>query len=173
MRRVAGFGLRWPKLVIVGWLVIVVVLGLAGRGVQHKLLPTQLLVPGTETYHWSELRKGHFGEPMAVLLTGPANAIDRQGPALARALLQRPYTRAVSPWTGGQPARKLRPSPQQALIVLDVDVPKGQNTSTIVPPLQRSSTLASRPLWSPTCRAWRRLGGTSTTRPWGPCTGAR
>lgn len=137
MRRIARFGLRWPKLVFAGWLLVVVALALVGRGVEHRLLPTQLRVPGTETDHWSQLRKGHFGEPMAVLLTGPPKAIDRQGPPLAQALLKRNGTRALSPWSGGEAAAKLRPSPRQALIVLDVNVPKGQNTSTIIPPLER------------------------------------
>ena len=79
---------------LVSWGLVVVVLALVGRGVEEKLLPTQLLVPGTESDRWDKLREGHFGEDAAVLHTGPPRAIDRQGPALADALARREHTRA-------------------------------------------------------------------------------
>jgi RND superfamily putative drug exporter len=122
---------------LVVWGLAVVVLGLAGRGVESRLKPTKLLVPGTEASRWNDVRKGHFGEDATVLLTGPAAAIDRQGPPLARALALRPHTRALSPWSGGSGARKLRPRPDQALIVLDLDIPPGETANGVVRPLER------------------------------------
>ena len=137
MSRVARFAIRRPILVIVTWAVLVLVLGLIGRGVEDKVLPTELLVPGTEADRWKEVRAGHFGEDAAVLLRGPKEEIDRQGPRLARDLALRPGTRALSPWSAGKGARQLRPSPDRALITLDLEVPPGETQSTIVPPLER------------------------------------
>jgi hypothetical protein len=68
------------------WGVVVLVFSVIGHGVEHRLRPAQLLVPGTEANRWNDLRHGHFGEDATVLLTGPPTAIDRQGPRLARAL---------------------------------------------------------------------------------------
>jgi putative drug exporter of the RND superfamily len=137
MSRIARFAIRQPKLVIVGWIVMVLALGLIGRGVEDKVLPTELLVPGTEPDRAEDMRKGHFGEDAAVLLRGPKEELDRQGRRLARDLALRPGTRALSPWTGGKGSDQLRPSPNQALIPLDLRVPKGETQSTIVPPLER------------------------------------
>jgi RND superfamily putative drug exporter len=137
MSRLARLGIRRPLPVLIVWGLLVVVLGLAGRGVEGKLKPTQLLVPGTEASRWNDLRTGHFGEEATVLLTGPASAIERQGPPLARALAARPNSRVLSPWAGGSGARKLRPHPDQALIVLDLDIPSGQTANDIVRPIER------------------------------------
>ena len=133
----ARFAVRRPVVVLIGWAVVVLVLAVAGRGVEDKLLPTQLLVEGTESDRWADVRKGHFGEDAGVLLRGPAAAIDRQGPKLARDLAARENTRALSPWTGGGDPDELRPSPREVLIVLDLEIPPGETQSTIVPPLER------------------------------------
>jgi uncharacterized membrane protein YdfJ with MMPL/SSD domain len=95
MSRIARFAIRRPGAVIVGWLVAMVLLGLAGIGVEGKVLPTQLLVPGTDAARWDKIRHGHFGEDAIVLLKGPRRDIDRQGPRLARDLALRPGTRAL------------------------------------------------------------------------------
>jgi RND superfamily putative drug exporter len=123
--------------VLVGWALVVLVLAGIGRGVEDKLLPTQLLVPGTESDRWDKMREGHFGEDAAVLLTGPKEEIDRQGPALFRELARREHTRAISPWSGGSNADELRPTPGEALIVLDLEIPEGETQSTIIAPLER------------------------------------
>ena len=71
-----------------------------------------------------------------VLLRGPEKEIDRQGPRLARDLALRPNTRALSPMERGQAdSQRLRPEPDTALIALDLKIPKGEDRSTIVPPL--------------------------------------
>jgi putative drug exporter of the RND superfamily len=135
--RLAQFAIRRPVLVLVSWALAVSVLAAVGRGVEQKLVPTTLSVPGTESYRWKELMEGHLGEPAAVLLRGPPREIDRQGPRLARALLQRQHTRALSPWSGVSEAKRLRPSPDKAVIVLNLEIPEGENPNTIVPPLER------------------------------------
>jgi putative drug exporter of the RND superfamily len=135
--RLAQFAIRRPVLVLVSWALAVSVLAAVGRGVEQKLVPTTLSVPGTESYRWKELMEGHLGEPAAVLLRGPPREIDRQGSRLARALLRRQHTRALSPWSGVSEAKRLRPSPDKAVIVLNLEIPEGENPNTIVPPLER------------------------------------
>jgi RND superfamily putative drug exporter len=137
MSRIARFAIRRPRLVIVGWVLMVLVLGLVGLGVDNKVQPTQLLVRGTEAGRWDNIRQGHFGEDAIVLLKGPRRAIDRQGPPLARDLALRPGTRALSPWSADQGARRLRPKPTVAVIPVDLKVPKGKNRTSIVHPLER------------------------------------
>ena len=124
-------------LVLVSWTLAVSVLAAVGRDVEQKLVPTTLSVPGTESYRWKQLMEGHLGEPAAVLLRGPPNELDRQGSRLARALLRRQHTRALSPWSGVSEAKRLRPSPDKAVIVLSLEIPEGENQNTIVPPLER------------------------------------
>jgi putative drug exporter of the RND superfamily len=135
--RLAQFAIRRPVLVLVGWALAVAVLALVGRGVEQRLMPTTLSVPGTESHRWKQMMEGHLGEPAAVLLRGPPREVDRQGSRLAAALLRREHTRTLSPWTGGRGAERLRPSPREAMIVLNLEIPEGENQNTIVPPLER------------------------------------
>jgi putative drug exporter of the RND superfamily len=135
--RLAQFAIRRPVLVLVGWALAVAVLAVVGRGVEQRLMPTTLSVPGTESHRWKQMMEGHLGEPAAVLLRGPPREVDRQGSRLAAALLRRPHTRTLSPWSGGRGAGRLRPSPREAMIVLNLEIPEGENHNTIVPPLER------------------------------------
>jgi RND superfamily putative drug exporter len=100
------------------------VLGVLGTGVDGRLSPTSLDVPGTPSSKANAVLREHFGRsaPFAVLLRGPAGAIDRQGPELVRALrASDPRITTLSPWDRGSVGR-LRPSPRQALIVIDFHV---------------------------------------------------
>jgi RND superfamily putative drug exporter len=100
------------------------VLGVLGTGVDSRLSPTSLDVPGTPSSKANAVLREHFGRsaPFAVLLRGPAPAIDRQGPELVRALrASDPRVTTLSPWDRGSVGR-LRPSPRQALIVIDFHV---------------------------------------------------
>jgi putative drug exporter of the RND superfamily len=137
VRRLADLAIRRPVPVLVAWALAVMVLAVVGRDVEQRLLPTTLSIPGTESERWEQLMEGHLGEPAAVLLRGPRREIERQGSRLARALLRRPHTRVLSPWSGGGQAKRLRPSPGKALIVLNLEIPEGENQNTIVPPLER------------------------------------
>jgi RND superfamily putative drug exporter len=150
MSRAARLAVRRPKLVIPVWAAFVVLLGLWGggllgnRAVEDKLLPTRILVNGTDSDRAEELAKGHFGEKLALLLTGPADQIEKQGRPLARALATRPNTSAISPWHP-RAAPKLRPSPEQAVITLDVHLRKGETVSSFIPPLKRFVEQRVRP----------------------------
>jgi RND superfamily putative drug exporter len=134
----ARFAVRHAVPVLVGWVVVVAALGLTAIGVESKVQPSLLFVPGTESSHWRDVRKGSFNESLVVLLVGPRQQIDRQAPALASALQARPGTRAISPWT--QPhvrqLQALRPSPTQVAISLDLKIPPGGNINTVIGPLE-------------------------------------
>ena len=60
------------------------VLGLVGLGVEDKLDPLSLTISGTSSAEGEDLAQAHFGDAtqFAVLLDGPAGAIERQGPPL-------------------------------------------------------------------------------------------
>jgi RND superfamily putative drug exporter len=115
--------MRHPRAVLVIAAIVLVVLGAIGTGVESRLNPASLDVPGTESSHANELRRQHFGEsaPFAILLQGPKAAIERQGPALVRALRQDPEVTTLSPWDQGSVGR-LRPGPRRALVLVDFHV---------------------------------------------------
>ena len=125
---------------------VLIVLGVVGTGVESKLQPTSLNIPGTPSAQAGEMLRGSFGNsaPFAILLRGPAAAIDRQGPALIRALRRDPTVTTLSPWDRGSVAR-LRPSPGRALILVDFHVGLDQAVNETVPKLNRILTEEIRP----------------------------
>jgi RND superfamily putative drug exporter len=127
---------------VVGLVVVLIgcgALGIAGLGVEDRLQPTSLIVPGTASDHGQALAEEHFGtsSPFAVLLRGPAAAIDRQGPALVRTLRRDPAVAVVSPWDRGSVAF-LRPNPRRAIILLDYHLPLDTAMRETVPDLERT-----------------------------------
>jgi putative drug exporter of the RND superfamily len=107
-----------------------------GTGVESRLTPTSLSVPGTPAAKGGELLKSHFGEsaPFAILLRGPATAIERQGPRLIRALRQDPAVTTLSPWDGAA-LQRLRPAPDRALILADFHTSAARAVGDVVPAL--------------------------------------
>jgi RND superfamily putative drug exporter len=134
---IARFAVRYSVPVLIGWALVVVVFGLIGRGVEDKVQPSLLFIPGTESDRWREERSGSFNEGIIVLLVGPQRQVDAQGPRLAAALAKREGTRAVSPWSGaGEELASLRPSPREAVINVDLAIPEGENINTVIGPLK-------------------------------------
>ncbi|MBA3865227.1 MAG: MMPL family transporter [Solirubrobacterales bacterium] len=128
--------LRHPRVVLVVAGVVLVTLGIVGTGVEGRLDPTTLTIPGTASSKANEMLREHFGEsaPFAILLRGPAAGIDRQGPALIRALRRDPKVTTLSPWDRGSVSR-LRPSPNRALILTDFHVDSKTAVNETVPRL--------------------------------------
>src|SRR4029077_19753895 len=127
---------------VVGLVVILIccgALGIAGLGVEDRLEPTSLIVPGTTSARGQALAEEHFGDssPFAVLLRGPRGAIERQGPPLVRALRRDPDVAVVSPWDRGSVAF-LRPGPRRAIVLLDYHLPLDVAMRRTVPRLQRT-----------------------------------
>jgi RND superfamily putative drug exporter len=111
----------WATLVVSA--LLLVVLGVIGTGVEGRLDPTTLNVPGTPSSRANTLLREHFGDsaPFAILLRGPESAVDRQGPELVRALRREAGVTTLSPWDRGQ-VEQLRPSPNRALVLVDFHV---------------------------------------------------
>jgi RND superfamily putative drug exporter len=128
--------LRHPIGVLASSLVIIVLFAILGRGVEDKLSPTTLDIPGTEAFRANQMLRDHFGPtaPFAILLQGPPAAIDRQGPKLIRALREDPKVTTLSPWDRGV-VQELRPSPRRALILVDYHVEISEAVNETVPEL--------------------------------------
>jgi RND superfamily putative drug exporter len=122
--------------VIVATLVVVAVLGAVGLGVEGHLQPTSLAIGGTPSARGEALSREHFGDssPFAVLLRGPAGAIERQGPRLAAALRREPEVTVISPWDHAPSARKL----PRGLLLLDFHQPLAEAMRHTVPDLEET-----------------------------------
>jgi RND superfamily putative drug exporter len=131
--------LRHPRAVLAVAAVVLVALGVIGSGVEERLQPTTLNIPGTESSRSNELLREHFGAsmPFAILLRGPAAELDRQGPALIRALRKDPEVTTLSPWDRGSVV-DLRPTPRRALILADFHDEIKEAVNETVPKLNRT-----------------------------------
>jgi putative drug exporter of the RND superfamily len=129
--------LRHPRGVLAIAAVVLLVLGVIGTGTEDRLDPTTLDVPGTESLRGNEILRDHFGPsaPFAILLQGPAAAIDRQGPEMIRALRRDPRVTTLSPWDRGAVDR-LRPKPNEALVLADFHVDTRTAVNDTVPHLK-------------------------------------
>jgi hypothetical protein len=87
-RGFGGGGQRGPVAVLLVVVLACAALGVVGLGVEHRLQPTSLIVGGTDSARGQALAEAHFGDSsnFAVLLRGPAAAIERQGPGRRLAL---------------------------------------------------------------------------------------
>ncbi|HEY6731816.1 MAG TPA: MMPL family transporter [Solirubrobacterales bacterium] len=123
-----------------------VALGIVGLGVEERLEPLSLDVPGTTASNGEALAESHFGDstPFVVLLRGPVRAIDRQGPRLVAALRLDREATVISPWDRGSLAA-LRPRPQKALILVDYHVPLATAMRDTVPSLEATVEAQVRP----------------------------
>jgi RND superfamily putative drug exporter len=123
-----------------------VVLGAIGLGVEGKLSPTSLEIPGTSSSKANRLLRENFGDsaPFVILLRGPAAALDRQGPDLVRALRRDPTATTLSPWDRGA-VRRLRPSPRRAIVIADFHVGIDEAVDETVPELNRTLEKVVRP----------------------------
>ncbi|HET8863258.1 MAG TPA: MMPL family transporter [Solirubrobacterales bacterium] len=130
--------LRHPRRVLAAAVLALVVLGVVGIGVEGKLSPTSLEIPGTSSARANRMLREHFGDsaPFVILLRGPAKALDRQGPSLVRALRRDPSVTTLSPWDTGS-VRRLRPTPRRAIVIADFHVGIDEAVNETVPELNR------------------------------------
>jgi putative drug exporter of the RND superfamily len=130
--------LRHPRVVVTVAVLVLLALGIIGSGVEKRLKPSTLNIPGTDTSLANQMLGEHFGDsaPFAILLRGPAAALDRQGPELIRALRRDPRVNTLSPWDRGSVGR-LRPNPREALILADFHVDFTTAVNDTVPRVER------------------------------------
>jgi putative drug exporter of the RND superfamily len=131
---------------VLGAAVLIAILGVLGIGVEDKLQPTSLSVPGTASARGESLLESHFGDssPFVILLRGPAPALDRQGPALIRSLRRDHRVTTLSPWDKGSLDR-LRPSPRKALLLVDFHASAREAVTDTVPYLDHLLAAKIRP----------------------------
>src|SRR5271166_1716553 len=99
--------------ILLAWTVAIIVLALLGKGLEGRLAPMSLAVPGTSSSRAEAMLTARFGNtvPIAVLLRGPPAQVDRQGQRLVAALRGIAQAQVLSPWDGSVTLRSLRPSP--------------------------------------------------------------
>ena len=122
MIRLARLSIRRPLAALVASLAVVTALALVGLGVTSSLSPSVTTIPGTESSHAQHLAEAEFGPStlVPILLEGPSDQLDRQGPALVRQLAKRDDTRVLSAWDAGDTDKWMRPNPKAALIIASV-----------------------------------------------------
>jgi len=130
--------LRHPRRLLALAFLAIVVLGILGAGVEGKLSPTSLEIPGSSSARANAVLREHFGDsaPFVILLRGPARQLDRQGPRLVRTLRREPGVTTLSPWDLGA-VRRLRPTPREAIVIADFHVGVEEAVNETVPELNR------------------------------------
>jgi len=123
MNRLLTFGARRPRVALVAWLVATAILATVGLSVGQHLSISNLLVPGTESAREAQLFEQQFGSSVSapILLSGPSQALDREGPTLARGLATLSGAHVVSAWDSGSLGRSMRPSSGRAMVLVAVD----------------------------------------------------
>ncbi|HEX4806257.1 MAG TPA: MMPL family transporter [Conexibacter sp.] len=120
MRSLTALALRRPRSVLAVWGAVILVFSAIGLGAQSRLSSGSIETPGSQTARASALDRQDFGpnETVPVLLTGPAAALDRQGPRLVRTL-RREWS-VLSPWDPGRASQRLRPAHDRALVLVNL-----------------------------------------------------
>ncbi|HVX34448.1 MAG TPA: MMPL family transporter [Solirubrobacterales bacterium] len=137
----AGRGVPWllrhPREILLIAAIVLAALAVIGTGVDSRLDPTTLTVPGSASAEANAMLEEHFGPsaPFAILLRGPADALEEQGPRLVRALRAEPTVSTLSPWDNGS-VEGLRPSPGRALVLADFHVDTKTAVNETVPRLE-------------------------------------
>jgi RND superfamily putative drug exporter len=142
---VTRIAVRAPRVLLASWLAVIVALTIIGLPLEERLNPTRLILPGTPSAAWDDLRSGHFGDDSAVVVQGPRAVLDREGPQLARNLARSSGGPLVSPWSGASLARRLRPTPGTAVIIIDAAPGERTVDKTHLAALQRDVDRFVRP----------------------------
>jgi putative drug exporter of the RND superfamily len=136
--RTQSWLLRHPREILLVAVIVLGVLAVVGSGVTERLTPTTLNVPGGASTEANRMLEEHFGPSagFAILLEGPATALDEQGPRLVRTLRDEPGVTTLSPWDKGS-VEGLRPSPEKALILADFHVGTKTAVNETVPHVEK------------------------------------
>jgi RND superfamily putative drug exporter len=139
LERIASLVTRRSRLVIGIWIVAVFALGFAARNIEDELTIHPPFVDGTASKRAHELSQREFGgdNAVVVMLRGPHAEVESQGRDLAARLDARPRMLAISPWARGAQIEGLNPSPGVAAIVVRVESSENEDTTDILPPVER------------------------------------
>ena len=124
-----------PWAVLSVWVVVLAGLTVLGLGIDGRLAPVSLAVPGTSSSRAQELLEQRFGEsvPVTVLLEGPRAEIDRQGPLLVSAFRRADDVTVLSPWESAEERDILRPRPTAALVVVSFQRSEEEAATKVLP----------------------------------------
>ena len=140
MAHIANIVIRRPRTTLVIWLALVAALGFVGSRISDRFSPSILVVKGTESSRAQDIATSRFGNSVLVpiMLKGPAAQLDRQGPALVKALRARPDARILSPWDKTPGSSELRPQPGVATIVTAVERSEKDAADRVQPQIDRT-----------------------------------
>ena len=130
--------MKHPGRVLLLAAVPIAILAILGFGLDPRLSPSTLDIPGTSADRANAMLREYFGpsQPFPILLQGPPSALERQGPRLVRALRREPHVTTLSPWDHGS-VERLRPNARTALVIADFHVEIGTAVKHSVPDLNR------------------------------------
>jgi RND superfamily putative drug exporter len=113
---------RWRSWsILLAWGIAIAALAFFGRGLEGRLAPMSLAVPGTPSSRAEAMLAARFGNtvPIAVLLRGPPGEVDRQGRRLVAALRGVTQVQVLSPWDRSSRVGSLRPQPGAAFVLVN------------------------------------------------------
>ncbi len=118
---------------LIAWGVAILALTALGSGIEGRLSPMSLQVPGTPSSHAEELLNAGFGNtiPVAILLRGPEGPLNSQGPQLVARLRALGGVQVLSPWDpsttmSSSMARSLRPKGGTAFVLVNYVRPQSE-----------------------------------------------
>jgi RND superfamily putative drug exporter len=133
-REPAGAVPRWRSWsTLIAWAVAIVVLTLLGAGINERLAPMSLEVPGTPSSRAEAMLRAKFGNtiPIAILLRGPPGQLDSQGRRLVAALRGIPKVQVLSPWDPSSTVSSLRPEPGAAFVLVNYVRPESRAMAVV------------------------------------------
>ncbi len=104
-----------------------------GAGIEGRLSPMTLAVPGTPSARAEAMLRARFGNtvPVAILLRGPRGALDAQGRRLVSSLRATRRIDVLSPWDGAGASRTLRPHPGAVFVLVNYVRPPDRALSVV------------------------------------------
>ena len=140
MIALARLSLRRPVLALLAWTALAVALGAVGFGVAHRLSPSILVVPGSESARAEHLANAQFGPSQLtpILLRGPQATLDKPGPALVRGSPRAAaHARALGVGHRALPRQRCGPRPRRRMIVVSIDRSETTVLKTDLPQIER------------------------------------
>jgi putative drug exporter of the RND superfamily len=129
----AGVPRRRSRRTLIAWGVAILALAALGSGINSRLSPMSLQVPGTPSSRAEALLNAGFGNtiPVAILLRGPEDQLNGQGPRLVARLRSLGGVQVLSPWDsstamGSSVARSLRPKKGTAFVLVNYVRPQSE-----------------------------------------------
>jgi RND superfamily putative drug exporter len=121
-REPAGAVPRWRSWsTLLAWGVAIAVLTYLGGGLEGRLAPMSLSVPGTPSSRAEAMLRAKFGNtiPIAILLKGSPAQVNIQGRRLVSELRGVRQVQVLSPWDQGSTMSSLRPNPGAAFVLVN------------------------------------------------------